>query len=182
MKVYDNCKVYGPYISKQDGRKRVIVKFPNGRKTTVSYPKYLVEMYLNRYLDDKETVDHIDGDFTNNNLSNLRLVDRTIHAKQDAVHLKSVTVNCVYCKKLFTISGNKLRNRNRRNNSGFCSRSCSGKYGKNVQLNKQNKQHNKLELDKVYYKPKSALEEILSVEELNIGETLTDNADGNTEA
>jgi len=54
--VYQNCKLYGPYISKQDGRKRLVVVFPDRKRKTLSYPKYLVEKYLNRYLGDKETV------------------------------------------------------------------------------------------------------------------------------
>jgi hypothetical protein len=35
--VYENCKIYGPYLGK-DKRLRIIVKFSNGTKTTVSYP------------------------------------------------------------------------------------------------------------------------------------------------
>jgi len=88
----------------------------------------------------------------------------------------------VFCGKLFTISGNSLRQRNRRKATGFCSKSCSGKYGNCVRRGLVKSLTNSIEFDKVYYKQKSALGEILNVESQNIGEALTCNDDGNTEA
>lgn len=49
---------------------------------------------------------------------------------------KDVIVKCTYCGKEFTIQGSKITQRTRpdRLNSGyFCSRTCSGKYGADVQ-------------------------------------------------
>jgi hypothetical protein len=34
-------KIYGPYTGK-DGRQRIVL-YENGKRTTVSYPKYLLE-------------------------------------------------------------------------------------------------------------------------------------------
>ena len=134
--IYENCKLYGPYNNSVDGRLRCIVVFPNGKKTTLSYPKYLMEVHLGRYLDTDETVDHIDGNFLNNDISNLRVIDRKQHAIEDAVRNKDITVKCKYCGKEFTIKGATLHDRNRkdRSQSGyFCSRQCSGKYGQKIQ-------------------------------------------------
>lgn len=61
---YTNCQIYGPY-NRKDGRS---VIFP---RKSVSYPKYLKELELGRYLNDNETVDHNDQDFYNDTLSNL---------------------------------------------------------------------------------------------------------------
>lgn len=142
--IYENIKgVYGPYKSKQDGRERIILYFTDKTSKVVSYPKYLMELHLNRYLLDNETVDHIDGNFLNNDISNLQVLDRQKHCILDVFRNKDVEVNCTYCNKLFIIKGSKLHIRNRadRNSSGyFCSRSCTGKYGVEIQNKKRNHQ------------------------------------------
>lgn len=135
--VYENCKIYGPYISKKDNRLRCITIFPNGVKRTISYPKYLMEAYLDRYLESNETIDHIDGNPLNNSIENLQVLDRKQHSYLDAKRNENIIVNCAFCGKQFVISGEKIhdRNRNDRKHTGyFCSKQCTGKYGKLVQI------------------------------------------------
>ena len=138
--IYDNIiREYGPYKGK-DGRLRLVLVFKDKTKKSISYPKYLMEKHLNRYLSENETVDHIDGNPLNNDLSNLRVLDRSEHCKNDVVRNKDVTTTCIYCGKEFTISGNSMHNRNRKdkNNSGyFCSKECSGKYGSEIKNQKR---------------------------------------------
>lgn len=184
--VYDDvCKVYGPYLNKVDGRKRVVLSFLNGSKKTISYPKYLMELHLNRYLQANETIDHIDGDFTNDDLSNLRILYRKEHVVLDVIRNKDLNVTCTYCTKMFTIAGSKINNRNRknRNNSGyFCSRSCSGKFGKDIQLNKiQSVKIDKIKPDKFKIKFEQFGRNPMSECE-SIGKILTGDADDNSEA
>ncbi len=135
--VYENCKIYGPY-SGQDKRLRIIVKFPDGIKRTVSYPKYLMEIHLKRYLDADETVDHIDCDYLNNKLSNLRVLLRNEHSYMDAKRRIAKTFKCLTCNNEFLLDGNRLHNaiqdRLKGKTGPFCSRICAGKYGKLVQL------------------------------------------------
>lgn len=135
--VYENViKTNGPYLGK-DGRYRIILKFNDGTKKGMSYPKYLMEMHLERYLEKDETVDHIDGNPLNNELSNLRVLNRQKHCSNDCIRNNSIIVTCTYCGKTFEIEGSKINSRNRRDRhqSGyFCSRRCSGKYGKEIQL------------------------------------------------
>lgn len=136
MEPYADCKIFGPYKSSKDGRLRIVASFPNGTKKTVSYPKYIKEIELGRYLLDNETIDHIDGNFLNNDLSNLRVIDRREHAILDAERNDDVEVTCSYCGKKFKIKGSKLCQRNRpdRGFTGyFCSKKCVGKYGAEVQ-------------------------------------------------
>ena len=98
-----------------------------------SYPKYLMEVHLGRYLEKDET------DPLNNDISNLTVIDRAEHANNDAIRNKNITVVCQYCGKEFTIPGSHLHDRNRKdcNCSGyFCSRDCTGKYGNAVQHGK----------------------------------------------
>lgn len=164
--VYENCRFYGPYSNSKDGRLRCILVHPNGYKQTVSYPKYLMEVHLGRYLEENETIDHIDGNFLNNDFLNLRVINRKQHAYEDSYKNENVIVNCSYCGKEFEINGRFLHNRNRRDRylSGyFCSKKCSGKYGKEIQLGLR--KH--ITVDKVIpnrYKVKSAQIEKSEVE------------------
>jgi hypothetical protein len=123
-------KVYGPY-KRKDGRQHVVVDDGTGKLKTVSYPKYLVEQLLGRKLDpEKETIDHIDGDFTNNSLENLRVIDRVKHASEDVVRRKPVKCKCVYCGAKCTPV---KKNGNGRKCAGpFCSKSCIGKYTRDI--------------------------------------------------
>ena len=76
-------KVYGPY-TRPDGRQHVILIFEDGQRRTVSYPKYLMEQKLGRELDpDLETINHKNGDFTDNRWENLEILSRVDHAHLD---------------------------------------------------------------------------------------------------
>lgn len=110
MSVYEEFRVYGPY-KRKDGRQHVVLikhDFNNHvvERKTVSYPKFLVETYLNKYLDTSETVDHIDGNFDNNELSNLRVVERSIHCRSHANFKPEVKKQCVICGKIFYTRNN----------------------------------------------------------------------------
>lgn len=139
--VYENMTLYGPYVRK-DGRQHVVLYCPHTRaRKTVSYPKYLIELSLGRYLKSWETVDHLDMDFSNNSLENLRVVDRSTHAKQDALRLDLTPreFTCPLCRTSFILRGEKLKkflysqNRKDLKAGPFCNRSCSGGYGAELQ-------------------------------------------------
>lgn len=51
-----------------------------------------MECHLKRHLDDNETIDHIDGDPLNNDLNNLRVLNRQEHCYNDAYRNKDITV------------------------------------------------------------------------------------------
>lgn len=166
MSVYENCKVSGPYLGK-DNRLRIGISYPDKRKTVISYPKYLMEKHLNRYLEKNETVDHIDGNPLNNDISNLQVLDRKQHCYMDAIRNKDITAVCVFCGKEFTIKGNTIKDRNRQDRScsgPFCSRQCSGRYGAEIQNGRLAPIENKERLKVERYKVKSALKETSGVE------------------
>ncbi len=127
-------KVYGPYYRK-DGRQHVIVHYKSGKKRTVSYPKWLMEQHLGRELDPVlETVDHIDRDFTNNELSNLRVISLHDHLQQDAIRVELVTITCVLCGKTAKKRANNLAHNSKLGKAGpFCGKVCVGKYGAALQ-------------------------------------------------
>lgn len=137
-------KVLGPYLRK-DGRKHIILyksKLPkrhNRKRRTISYPKLLVEITLGRRLTDDETVDHINGDFTDDNLINLRVLPRREHVSLDVIRYKPTSKPCVRCGKLCQLSSKQISrlvsNMKRGKIGPFCGRRCSGLYGQTIQSN-----------------------------------------------
>ena len=132
-------RINGPYTRKSDGRKYMSVYFDDGSKSTRSYPKWLMEQKLGRALHPvKETVDHIDRDFTNDSLENLRVVPMGKHAREDHVRVRRVQVTCVRCRKKALKRARDLHNNAKKGKAGpFCSRRCAGKYSAEVQNGKR---------------------------------------------
>lgn len=125
---------YGPYIRK-DGRKHMVIRL-NGKNTTISYPRFLMQNAIGRPLDKDETVDHINGDFTDDRLENLQILSRSDNAKKyldDFPNRKAkyleLTCSNPKCGKLFLRDERVSRralNINVHKGYCFCSRHCSG--------------------------------------------------------
>jgi len=127
-------KIYGPYYRK-DGRQHVII-IDGTKRRTVSYPKYLMEQRLGRKLDLSETVDHINRDFTNNDPSNLQILERKKHAALDVRRVMPVIVKCIHCgKEMKRSHKDAYRNALKGKAGPFC-KSCAGRYGANLQNRK----------------------------------------------
>lgn len=127
-------KVYGPYIRK-DGRQHVIL-YENGKRSTVSYPKYLLETKLGRKLLHNETCDHIDGNPLNNSLDNLQLLSKSDNIRKHAALQPAEfgTFTCPICLCSFTKRMNNIKaNRKQGKRGPYCSRSCAGKAGRVAQ-------------------------------------------------
>ncbi len=71
-----------------------------------------MEQKLGRILDPgNETIDHIDGDFTNNSFDNLRIIPRGQHARDDAEQALVFDFKCKLCqKKDHSVQGVALEN------------------------------------------------------------------------
>ena len=171
---YFDSQISGLYLRK-DRRLMCTVKTSDGKKTSVSFPKALMELYLGYLLDKDYTIDHIDMNPLNNNLSNLNIVNRKEHCKLDVLRNKDVELKCFLCGKTFIKKGSMLNNIQRKDKKGqnyFCSKTCSGKYGAMIQNGykfqgespKFAKQKETLKL--------SAQREISDVELLKFGEVL----------
>lgn len=134
---YDpTIRVGGPYFNKTEGRYFVIYLFPDKSKRVITYAKYLIEQHLKRTLSANETVDHIDRDKTNDVIENLQILSLSEHAKLDAKYVNLIEITCVLCnKKAFKKPGNLKHNSKQGKAGPFCSKSCSGKYGRKLQLN-----------------------------------------------
>lgn len=126
-------KVYGPYTSKKDGRQRIVLYDGKTRKT-ISYPKYLIEQLLDITLKPNDTVDHIDRDFTNNDPSNLRIIKRSQHSKEDHLLIIPTRLNCIWCGTAHTQNYSDMKGNSKQGRAGpFCSRKCRGQYGAEIQ-------------------------------------------------
>ena len=118
--------VYGPYLSK-DGRYRVVL-YDGTRRITRQYAKLKMELKLKRRLHEhNETVDHWDNNKKNDRYSNLRLLTRSEHAKQDAMRIEPILGNCKWCDSQFVLSKAQLDRYNDNKAGPFCSFSCRGK-------------------------------------------------------
>ena len=143
----DYDKVFGPYTRK-DGRRHVCLTGDNSKKRkTVSYPKALVEVELGRRLTNDETVDHYDRDHTNDSPDNLIVKPRVHHCYEDATRVSVSSVSCPMCGNSFV----PTRAQRRGNIAGpFCSKRCSGRYGKSVQTGAD--KITKTDINVFYYK------------------------------
>lgn len=148
-------KVHGPY-KKKDGRQIVIIVNDDGSRRTVSFPKFLVEENIGRPLDpDLETVDHWDFNFNNNDLNNLRIVPRAQHSADDTRRVKLIKLKCSMCNKDFERSPRLIRDKSKKGVRGeFCSRQCSGRYARALQLGRIKKFKKVPYVESEYYRRK----------------------------
>lgn len=139
---YEQYKLYGPY-KRKDGRLIVILVHKiTKEKTTVSYPKYVYETHYNITINTGYDVHHKDENPLNNEISNLELMEKSRHnrmhgLKQSSKYEEIKKVKCVMCGIDFFMDKNQLRHRASAEKKGkhgpFCSKSCTGKYGTDVQ-------------------------------------------------
>jgi hypothetical protein len=134
-------------------------------RKTVSYPKYIVEKYLDRYLTEDETVDHIDGNFCNNELSNLRVIPRAIHCSSHARLKACECKTCVICGKEFTTKNSRRITCGSSVCRGKCAHVNGYNKGNSFEVSKMNK----------FASNRSLVEEIQSVEGANSGKPLVGN-------
>lgn len=129
---------YGPY-KRKDNRKHIILyNEKTFKRATVSYPKALIELSNNEILDENLTVDHIDRDFNNNDIDNLKVISKSEHSTLDVKRRIIHDIQCSFCGVTFNPSRQQLEcNKNSKKLAGpFCSRKCSGKYGTDIQNNR----------------------------------------------
>lgn len=100
----------------------------NQKRSSTQYARYKLSVSLSRYLTKDETVDHIDNNKTNNDLSNLQILSIGDNVRKS--HKKPLFVtNCFICGKSFNVKRNltieqKLKCKN---NELCCSRECGHK-------------------------------------------------------
>jgi hypothetical protein len=124
----------------KDKRTRVTCKDNEGNLHVISYPRLIMEQHLGRKLKPNEDVHHIDGDVTNNDISNLQVLDHVEHEKlHNPAKYYDKEVICDVCGKTFIWTAERQslyqRDFNRNKNRIItCSKSCSSLYGRYIQL------------------------------------------------
>jgi len=128
-------RILGPYRHKTGqlkGRAYLQIHYCDGSKGTMLYSRYKMEEHLGRRLNKNETVDHIDEDVTNDDLSNLRVVSRSENAKMWAANNRDIDYTTFICPECGEEAEKETRyvkhNRKQGKAGPFCGRSCAGKY------------------------------------------------------
>lgn len=154
-KLYPNTKWYGPYL-REDNRKYLVKaemidgKIPKkGLKSSVMLARCLLEVHLNRKLEENEHADHINGDKTDDTLGNLQVLSVREHRlksgleikdRYDKVGRKEENVICPSCGKVIVVDIWRIKTAEDKGRLVTCSRTCkSMAYGRN-----QYKSHGKL--------------------------------------
>lgn len=119
------------YTNQKDGRSRAVIVDDNGKHTSKSYPRFLVEQNLGRELLPNEDVHHKDGDVTNNNINNLEIILHGEHQRIHSTKYSDVEKICCICGKKFIFTAKQQCNyysdlRRGRNRGITCSRRCAG--------------------------------------------------------
>ena len=115
----------------KDGRTRMVIQKDDGTITSKSYPRVLMEEKLGRPLKPYEDVHHIDGNKTNNELSNLQIINWIDHRKMHGIKYHDQVVNCEICGKEFiwtpSMQSRYYTDLKRSRNRGLtCSKRCTG--------------------------------------------------------
>ena len=133
---YSDDWLHGYININSDGRRTLTLYNSDDNRSSTQYARYLMAVYLKRYLRPEEHIDHIDNDKTNDNLNNLQIL--SLHENNIKTHKKpDICLVCPVCKKPFTRSCTQLRGKKHLINTGIlcCSRSCGAKQGYTTRLN-----------------------------------------------
>jgi len=84
--LYEDVKITGIRIRKCDNRVQCSIVWNEGKKCS-TVARFMLEIKLNVRLNIDETVDHIDGDSTNDSIDNLQLLSRSENSKKGASSL-----------------------------------------------------------------------------------------------
>lgn len=133
------------------GNNRVIA-YDKQTQRNISFPRVLMEDYLQRKLLKNEEVHHIDGNTLNNDISNLCVMTRTEHIRfhNNELHYRNKYFDkietCAMCKKEFTWSAKQQKlfyqnktqteKRGKIKHGPFCSKYCAGLYSALLQHGK----------------------------------------------
>lgn len=119
----------GYILVNRENRRTVLLVNNKHDRTSTQYARYLMSVKLGRFLDPElETVDHIDGDKTNDNIGNPQLLTRleNIRKSQKKENFECI---CPVCNIDFLVprsrSGRIVREKIK-NNQICCSRKCGG--------------------------------------------------------
>lgn len=122
------------YLNTNKEPRRVISLIAhNGKRTSVSYARYLMACNLKRYLTKDEHVDHIDNNKLNDVIENLQILSpkENNQKRNKALGIKladDIELICPVCKKVFHRCSRNTKHKLQKGKSPCCSRKCGGIY------------------------------------------------------
>ena len=128
---YKDLYKHGYLVKNKEPRRNVILYNSKEDRSTISYAKYLTEVYLKSFLDKRYVVDHIDDNQLNDTLENFQLLTieenniKGIQNKNSTELL--VEFSCGICSNMFIKAKNQTHLIIKSKKSDYCSRSCSSK-------------------------------------------------------
>lgn len=108
-----------------EGRRTVILYNSPTDRSSTQYTRYLLAVQEGRYLTESEEADHIDNDFTNDDLSNLQILHVDEHrykTHKNGVQARYDSFVCACCNMEFTRRHTKVKSYTK-----YCSVECSQK-------------------------------------------------------
>lgn len=122
QKPWEGYKLYKVF-HKGQGRHYANLVGPNDRHTT-AFARYLMEVTVGRRLDKHETVDHINGDKSDDRIENLQILSWKDNIQKSVKPIKVVELVCDNCKKTFVRQARTVKSSAKKYTSVTCSRSC----------------------------------------------------------
>lgn len=119
-------------VNKENRRTLILYRGINGngqKRSSTQYARYKLAVHLGRYLTEDETVDHIDNDKTNDDISNLQILSKYENIRKSQKKLPPLIGTCFICGKSFNVRRNLtiVKRLKYKNNELCCSRECGWK-------------------------------------------------------
>lgn len=115
----------GYIVTNPENRRTLILYNSKNDRTSTQYARYLLAVKLGRFLKEDETVDHLDGDKTNDSIDNLQVLSLADNNRK-SFKKPDIIMKCPICGKIFTRTRTQLRGRLKKAlaNKVCCSRTC----------------------------------------------------------
>lgn len=128
---YKDLYKHGYLVKNKEPRRNVILFNSKEDRSTISYAKYLTEVYLKSFIDKKYVVDHIDDNQLNDTIENFQLLTTQENNIKGIQNKKStellVELSCGVCGNTFIKAKNQTHLIIRTKKSTYCSKSCASK-------------------------------------------------------
>lgn len=140
----------GYLVTNKENRKTIIlyngINGNNQKRSSTQYARYKLAVNLGRYLTKDETVDHMDNDKTNDDISNLQILSRRDNICKSQKK-PPLIATCFICCKSFNVRRNLTIEKRLKyeNNELCCSRECGRRKASISLKNKYNRLNNIVE-------------------------------------
>lgn len=117
-------------VSSQGRNTIVLYKTGTGKRTSISYAKYLLSVHICRWITREEHVDHINNDRADDRVENLQIISLAENIQKQAavVGCAMVEYECPVCGRIFSLKRKASHYGSKKGNKAVtCSRQCGGK-------------------------------------------------------